>query len=245
MAGVTVRQKIWARLPEVAVPDSRFHHDFAEVIPDFVGSADATDRAFDIPAVRNTRFAFATPDNSLVELRRRFIASGVPLVVSSFRIRRGFFIIEPGSVPAGHELYAAWLDGLEHFGKPITLTELARRGRFDLLATGASAVSIEGVRFGKGHDFFDIEWALFTTIGIVDDRTPIVAIVHDRQVVDTRLFPSPADILIDAVVTPTRTIAVTRTSARPRDLRWDELDPSQIDAMPPLAELRRLQGLAA
>ena len=245
MANVKVRQKIWARLPEVAVPDSRFHHDFAEVIPDFIGSSDATDRAFGSLAIRATRFAFVTPDNSLVELRRRLIVAGVPLVVSSFRIRRGFFIIEPGSVPAGHELYAAWLDGLEHFGQPITLAALARRGRFDLLATGASAVSSEGVRFGKGHDFFDIEWGLFTAIGIVDDRTPIVAIVHDRQVVETRLFPSPTDILIDSIATPTRLITVTRASARPRGIRWEQLDQSQIDAMPPLAELRRAQGLAA
>ena len=32
-----VREKIWARLKDVALPDSRFHLNFAEVIPDFVG----------------------------------------------------------------------------------------------------------------------------------------------------------------------------------------------------------------
>ena len=34
-----IRQQIWAKLAEVARPDTRFHMNFAEVIPDFVGSA--------------------------------------------------------------------------------------------------------------------------------------------------------------------------------------------------------------
>ena len=36
-AGI-VRERIWSRLREVALPDSRFHLDFAEVIPDFQGN---------------------------------------------------------------------------------------------------------------------------------------------------------------------------------------------------------------
>ena len=39
-----VREKIWGRLKDVAIADSRFHMNFAEVIPDFVGSEKATDR---------------------------------------------------------------------------------------------------------------------------------------------------------------------------------------------------------
>lgn len=46
---------------------------------------------------------------------------------------------------------------MEHFARPITLEEIARRGRFDFMVTGASAVSVDGVRFGKGHGLFDLE----------------------------------------------------------------------------------------
>lgn len=241
----SVRQRIWARLRDVALPDSRFHLDFADVIPDFEGSLAATERVSAMPACRDCRFAFVTPDNSLVELRRRLIAAGVPMAVSTYGIYRGFRIIEPGMVPAGHELYAAWLDGLEHFGRPISLTEIARRGRFDLLVTGASAVSLEGIRFGKGHGFFDLEWGMFTEIGIVDDHTPMVALVHDVQVVEDRLYPSPTDILVDHIATPTRMIASNRTANRPRGIRWDLIEPHQLAETPPLQELRRLRGLAA
>ena len=139
---------------------------------------------------------------------------------------------------------AAWLDGLEHFGRPITLAEVTSRGRFDLLVTGASAVSMEGVRFGKGHGFFDLEWGMFTDVGIVDEATPVVAVVHDLQVVEERLFPSPTDILVDWIATPTRMIEVKRTARRPRGVHWDLLDPSQIAATPPLKELQNMHGLS-
>ncbi len=35
-----IRQRIWEKLNAVALPDTRFHMNFAEVIPDFIGSAD-------------------------------------------------------------------------------------------------------------------------------------------------------------------------------------------------------------
>ena len=73
-AGI-VRERIWSRLRDVALPDSRFHLNFAEVIPDFAGQ-----RGGDRPAGRaspSTRAAAtpsSRPDNCLVDLRRRMLA---------------------------------------------------------------------------------------------------------------------------------------------------------------------------
>lgn len=244
MAGTTlVRQRIWSRLRPVARPDSRFHLNFAEVIPDFAGSELATRRMLDLPAVAGARYAFVTPDNCLVELRRALLERGCAMVVSTYGIYRGFVLLEPAMVPEGQALFAAWLDGLEHFGRPITLAEIAARGRFDVMVTGASAVSLDGVRFGKGHGFFDLEWGMFTDLGLADERTEVVACVHDVQVVEDKLTPSPTDILVDWIATPTRTIRVERRQPRPRGIKWELLGQEQIDATPPLQELQRLQGL--
>jgi 5-formyltetrahydrofolate cyclo-ligase len=111
------------------------------------------------------------------------------------------------------------------------------------MLTGASAVSLDGVRFGKGHGFFDLEWGMFTDIGIVDDRTPVVAVVHDCQVVEDKLTPSPTDIIVDTIATPTRLVRVDRAYPRPRGIHWDRLEPEVIAATPPLQELQRLRGL--
>lgn len=239
-----IRQRIWSKLIDVAKPDTRFHLNFAEVIPDFEGSELATERVVTLPAYTASRFAFITPDNCLVDLRRRMIAAGKPFVMSTYGIYRGFLVIEPGMVPAGAELYAAWLDGMEHFGRPISLAEIAVRGRFDFMATGASAVSVDGVRFGKGHGFFDLEWGMFTDLGLVDETTPVVAVVHDCQLVQEKLIPSETDILVDWIATPGGLHQVERRAKRPRGVKWPLLDPRQIEATPPLQELQRIQGIA-
>lgn len=239
-----VRQKIWSGLKDVARPDTRFHMNFAEVIPDFEGSEQATDRLVELDAWKTSQYAFITPDNCLVDLRRRMIEAGIPFVMSTYGIYRGFLLMEPGMVPKGAELYAAWLDGMEHFARPISLEEVAARGRFDLMVTGASAVSVDGVRFGKGHGFFDLEWGMFTDLGMVDETTPVVAVVHDCQVVEEKLQPSETDILVDMIATPTRLHVVERRAKRPKGVRWELLDPEQIANTPPLQELQRIRGLA-
>jgi 5-formyltetrahydrofolate cyclo-ligase len=113
------------------------------------------------------------------------------------------------------------------------------------MVTGASAVSLDGVRFGKGHGFFDLEWGMFTDLGLADEKTPVIACVHDVQVVEDKLYPSPTDILVDLIATPTRLIEVDRQAPRPRGVKWELLEPEQIAATPPLQELQRMRGITA
>ena len=146
----------------------------------------------ELPCYRNGSYAFITPDNCLAALRARMLRDGKSMVVSTYGIYRGFVLLEPSMVPEGQETFAGWLDGLEHFGRPVTLAEIAARGAFDFMVTGASAVSLNGVRFGKGHGFFDLEWGMFTDIGIAGERTPVVARA-DMPMRDSTSPTSPAD----------------------------------------------------
>ncbi|MCY6382359.1 5-formyltetrahydrofolate cyclo-ligase [Hoeflea prorocentri] len=239
-----IRQQIWTKLKDVAKPDTRFDLNFAEVIPDFEGSEIAADRILDMQKCKDADFLFITPDNCLVDLRRRLIEQEKTFFMSTYGIYRGFLMIEPGMVPKGAELYAAWLDGMEHFGRPVLLEEIAAHGRIDFLVTGASAVSIDGVRFGKGHGFFDLEWGMFTDLGLVGEDTPVVAAVHDCQVVHEKLHPSATDILVDYIATPDKLHTVERRAKRPHGVIWDLLEPKQIDQTPPLRELQRIKGIA-
>ena len=236
-----IRQQIWEKLRPVAKPDSRFHFDFSNYIPDFEGSEQAVERLISQPFYRESRYAFVTPDNGLAQLRRRMLEDGKTLVVSTYGIHRGFFLLEPSQIAREHTLYAASLDGMEEFGRSISLEEILARGRFDCMVTGASAVSVNGVRFGKGHGYFDLEWGMFTDIGVADERSRVIAVVHDVQVVEEELIPSETDILVDAVATPTRYLNVRR-GPRPKGIKWDLLGPDQLTSTPPLQELQRMQG---
>lgn len=133
---------------------------------------------------------------------------------------------------------------MEHFGRPVSLEDLTHIGRFDVVATGASAVSIDGVRFGKGHAFFDLEWGMFTDLGLADEQSLIVAAVHDVQIVEERLNVSESDIALDFIATPSRLIEITRNRRRPRGVRWNEVSAEEIQSIPPLRELARMRGIA-
>ena len=240
-SAATIRAEVFARLHGIARPDSRYHLDFAQFIPDFTGSDAATDRLVAQDFYQRAQYAFVTPDPGLIDLRRRMLLAGKTLVVSTHGIRRGFYLLDPATIAPEHALFAAWLDGLEHFGTPISLHDILVRGRFDLMVTGASAVSHNGVRFGKGHGYFDMEWGMFTDLAVADEATPVVAVVHDAQVVERDLTPGATDILVDYIATPTRLSTVSR-GPRPSGITWSMLSEERIGHMPPLQELRAMHG---
>ena len=237
-----VRQQIWSALRGVAKPDSRFHFDFNDYIPDFEGSEAALARLTALDIYRQAATVFITPDNGLQQLRAQAVRDGKVQYVTTYGIRRGTVEIRPEAVPAGRADYVAMLDGMEEIGRYVSLTDIQRRGKFDLLVTGASAVSRSGVRFGKGHGYFDLEWAMFYQIGAADLRTPVVAVVHDCQVLEENLTPNAYDTLCDVIVTPTRVIEVPNAQKPAHGVLWDRLEPGMLEDIPPL---RELQGMLA
>jgi 5-formyltetrahydrofolate cyclo-ligase len=110
------------------------------------------------------------------------------------------------------------------------------------LITGASAVNTEGLRFGKGHGYFDVEVGIFTSIGTMNENTPVIAVVHDCQVVDVPMEPGPTDTVVDRIITSTRDIPTDGNLPRPSDIRWDLLPTEMLANIPPLQELRRSWG---
>jgi len=235
------RAVVWAELQQVAKPDSRFHLDFNEYIPDFEGSTPATARLTQLDIYQKAQVLFITPDNCLEQLRAQTVRDGKIQIVSTYGIRRGLVELRPEDVPAGQEEMVVLLDLIEKAGRSISLAELRVRYKIDLIVTGASAVSHSGVRFGKGHGFFDLEWAFLWKIGVVDLSTPVVAFVHDCQLVDIDLTPSPYDTICDYIVTPTRVIHVEDAQKPAQGVLWDRLEPDMMDSIPPLPELKQME----
>lgn len=243
----SVRERVFRELRRVALPDSRFHFDFAEFIADFAGSSAATDRLMAHPAYRDARLLFITPDNCLEELRWRTLCDGKPILITTYSIRRGFWLLDPATIPADRLLYAATLDGMERHATPLTLAQIRERiPRVDYMITGTGAINEAGVRFGKGHGFFDAEWGMLYRIGVIDTATPAAALVHDCQVLRETLHPEIFDTVVDTIFTPTRTIEVPGPHKPTCGIVWDLLDPKMYDTIPPLQELKAMEpGLAA
>jgi len=238
-----IRRSVWERLREVAKPDSRFHYDFSSFIPDFEGSELCVEKIRAMDIYRRAKLLFITPDNCLVKLRECALLDGKRFVMPTYGIRRGFVLLNRSLVPPGKEDFAATLDGAERFGRRVSLRDIASLGKFDIVFTGVSVVSTTGVRFGKGHGYFDLEWAMLSEIGAVDDSTPVVVVAHDCQVVEVDLPSQPHDTVADIIVTPTRIIHVERRGGKLRRINWALVSREMLEEIPPLKELAEMRGV--
>ena len=236
----SVRERVWTELRKVAVPDSRFHFDFGEFIADFEGGEAAVARLVEHRYYRESNFVFITPDNCLDRLRLQALKDGKTVLMTTYSIKRGFWLLEPSTIAPDLYLYASTLDGMEHVAKPVDLEAIRMMPTIDYMVTGTGAINMEGVRFGKGHGFFDAEWGMLYQLGRISTATPTAAVVHDCQVLDETLMPDVFDTVSDVVFTPTRTIEVSNPHKPTCGILWDRLDPHMLETIPPLQQLKAM-----
>jgi 5-formyltetrahydrofolate cyclo-ligase len=210
-----VRRQVWIQLHGVAKPDSRFHWDFSQFIPDFEGSTICAERLINTPTYRTAERVLVTPDNSLADFRARCIVDGKTLIVPTYGLIRGLISLNRETVPAGQEAFAGTLDGLDVFGSPYLTSISDHPSGPQMMVTGASVLNSQGIRISTGPSFFDLEWIILSSLGLVDDRIPILAVVHDCQLVDLICAPLPYEVGIDQIITPTRLINTGRPYIRP------------------------------
>lgn len=178
----TERVRIWEELLKVARPDSKFSWQFSEFICDYEGSEKGTALLTATDMYKNAKVIFITPDNNLETLREQAFRDKKTVVMTNYGITRGFFLIRPGQIPEGKEEVASLLDGVSRYWKHQTLAQLKESvGHIDMMVTGASAITPSGIRFGKGHGYFDLEWAMLSSKGIADNSTVIIGAGHDCQ----------------------------------------------------------------
>lgn len=239
MDATEARIMIWEELRKVARPDSRFSWDFAEFIADYEGSDKCAELLCEQDFYRNAEVIFVTPDNNLEYLRERCILDGKTMLMTNYGITRGVFLVRPEWIPAGKAELASTLDGVQRYWKHLTLAQIAAEiGHIDLLVTGASAITPSGIRFGKGHGYFDLEWAMFWTKGVVKEDTPVVAVGHDCQVADVEVAVRPYDTAIDYIVTPTKVMPTRNEFPKPTGgILWSLLAPGMREQIPPVQEL--------
>jgi len=137
---------------------------------------------------------------------------------------------------------AASLDGMERYGRHITLKELQERKiRIELMVTGTGALNLQGLRFGKGHGFFDLEWAMLSEINVVTHETKVLGVVHECQVLDEELVGEEWDTACDFIITNERTIEVEGTKKPDCGILWERLAKGMLEEIEPLRELREMQ----
>jgi 5-formyltetrahydrofolate cyclo-ligase len=247
---IDIRLQVWNELRKVALPDSRFHWDFAEFIADFEGSNNCTNMILNSDFFQDlikkhdednkNNLIFVTPDNCLESLRYELLKNNIPFLMTTYGIRRGFYIVDPKKINKDLYLYASTLDGMEKLAKHVTLKDLKDLNIFvTLMITGTGAINDKGIRFGKGHGYFDLEWAMLSMINCIDvNKTKCLAVVHGCQLLEgIELKPEIFDTVCDYVVTNSKIIEVENAKKPNCGVLWDMLSPGMMENIEPLSEL--------
>ena len=226
--------RVWAVLERRGV--GRFPLPLTDRIPNFAGAAEAADQLAALPEWRAAQSLKCNPDAPQRAVRLRALREGKNVYVAVPRLAapRCFLHLDPrrlGNRLAG----ASTIKGAAAMGVPIAPHELPR---IDLIVAGSVAVNRRGARVGKGGGYSDLEFALASEMGAVDEQTTVVTTVHDLQVIGGPIPMTSHDVPVDLIVTPTRVIPCRRVFARPHRIEWDELTPPLVAAMPALARLR-------
>jgi 5-formyltetrahydrofolate cyclo-ligase len=228
-----LRERVWQLL--VARRVARFPFPIEDRIPNFVGAEAAASRAATLPEWRKARRLKCNPDAPQRPVRLRALRDGkiVFMAVPRLRAERCFIKLDPCRLH-GRCAEASTIGGATRLGEPVGPEAL---GTIDLVVAGSVAVNASGRRLGKGGGYSDLEWALARALGVVSARTPVLTTVHELQIVRAAIPVTPHDVPVDLIVTPERVIRPRAWHAKPRGIRWDELSPAQIAAMPVIARL--------
>ena len=118
-------------------------------------------------------------------------------------------LLDEAGAPLGAPRWGLWEAGqaLVTLGRPPAQPVGEARGaeslkEADLIVIPALAASVDGTRLGQGGGWYD------RALMHRSPTTPVVAVIFDDEVVEARLIPAePHDVPVDAIVTPTQTIA--------------------------------------
>ncbi|QZP36527.1 5-formyltetrahydrofolate cyclo-ligase [Halobaculum magnesiiphilum] len=232
-----LRERIWDDLE--ASGEARFPFPPHGRIPNFAGADDARDRLTATEEWADADAVKANPDAPQLPVRRAALRAGktVYMAVPRLREEEPFLRLAPDEVPDIDE--ATTVSGSSTHGVPVGPDEVPH---VDLIVSGSVAVTEAGGRVGKGEGFADLEFAVLSELGAVDDATSVATTVHGMQVVDEEVDLDAHDVPLDLICTPERTIRTADARdgdppARPDGVDWDALPAGKLESIPVLRRL--------
>jgi 5-formyltetrahydrofolate cyclo-ligase len=226
-----IRSRIWTMLEELgaARPPRPVHGR----IPNFVGADRATRRLLELEEFKKAEVVKVNPDSPQKPVREAVLRAGKILLTPTPRLRSGFLLVNQEHIPERGCGYAATMKGSFRYGQK---TELRRLPKPDLLVVGSVAVTPSGGRVGKGGGYSELEYAILSELGLVDERTPIATTIHEIQIVED--LPMEAhDLRLDIIITPNRILRTHVTRVKAGSILWNKVTDDMISKMPILSEL--------
>jgi 5-formyltetrahydrofolate cyclo-ligase len=229
----SARQTVWDQLQHDKL--ARFPFPPHGRIPNFEGAREAATRLFELSPWKEARRIKVNPDAPQRYVRAEALRRGITLYVPTPRLRGGFKRLDPATIPPENILQAASLTKGSQWAEDVPVQQLPQ---MDAIVCGSVAVTPDGRRCGKGEGYSDLEYAILRELG--HRPVPVATTVHSIQVVDDLPW-DPNDLPLSVIVTPEQAIRVKNPPPAPHGIAWERLTDEDFQAMPVLADLRRLR----
>ncbi|KTG08841.1 5-formyltetrahydrofolate cyclo-ligase [Haloprofundus marisrubri] len=229
-----LRERIWTTLDAEGV--NRFPYPPEGRITNFAGASEAAGRLADTDEWQAAETVKSNPDAPQLPVRRRALRDGkvVYMAVPRLRDEKPFLKLDPAEIDDIDG--ATTISGSAKHGVPVGPGEVPH---IDCIVAGSVAVTESGARVGKGEGYSDLEFAVLSELGAVDDETTVTTTVHELQVVaDDEVTSDAHDVPLDVVVTPERTVRTETTYPRPDGVDWDALGEEKLAEIPVLQRLQ-------
>ncbi len=225
----TLRERIWDALE--ASGEARFPFPPHGRIPNFAGASEAADRLADTAVWRRAETIKANPDAPQLPVRRRALHGGKTVYMAVPRLgdERPFMELDPERIPEDELDSAPTVSSGAEYARKVAPDEMPA---VDLVVSGGVAVTEDGARVGKGEGYSDIEYALLRELDLLDESTPVVTTVHERQVVDDNVLVEAHDVPMDLVVTPDRVVKTNTPYTKPEGIEEAVLTEDQLAEIP-------------
>lgn len=234
----SIRTRVWDHLEKNDLVN--YPRPVTNRIPNFKGAAEAGDKAATLEVFTKAQTIKINPDKPQEQCRFKVLEMNKRLLVPTPRLRAGLFnkINPPAEADKDILRTCSTSQGIKEYSSPISLED---KVKVDLVIVGSVAVTKEGLRIGKGEGYADMEFAMMTAMGAVNQDTIIVTTVHDDQIVE---FPESLkedhDIAVDFIVTPTKIIQCPKRP-KPTGIIWSKITLEKIRRVPILRKLREME----
>jgi 5-formyltetrahydrofolate cyclo-ligase len=228
-----LRERVWDDLE--ASGEARFPFPPYGRIPNFAGADAAADRLAARPEWEAAEAIKINPDSPQRPVRKRALDAGKTLYMAVPRLRETdcFLELDPDRIDDYDR--ATTISGSSELGMQVGPDAVEP---IDLIVSGSVAVTDDGARVGKGEGYSDLEYGVLQAFDLVDESTPVVTTVHERQVVEEDVAVDAHDVPLDLVVTPEQVVETETTDDRPDGIDWAALDEERIEEIPVLETLR-------
>ena len=226
-----IRMNIWKYMEknEIALPPRPCYYK----VPNFIGSRYAANRLARISKFRNAKIVYVAQDPPLVHVREEVLRSGKLLITSSYKLKRGFLILDPSQLSPNAIRIAVSLRGAMRYGK---IVKPGSNYKVDMFVLGSVAVSTDGARVGRGGGYSDLEYGILREMGIVKKDTLVATIVHECQIVDS-IPMEMHDVPVDIISTPVRVLETKTSYKKPPGIIWDLITVDIVNEVPILRQL--------